>query len=99
MSIIERYFLSHPATVGETYAEHMRTALSFAVPLAKASLAAFVHAFLPFLFVRTASTTVKQLHERMTRRCATCPAGKLHRPDLFPAPARESFQPGWDPVI
>src|SRR5512132_4406733 len=81
---LPRCFVDHPSSVGETYAEHMRTALSFAGPLAKASLAAFVHAFLPWLCTRTASMTVHQLHERMTRRCAACPAGRLHRPDLFP---------------
>jgi len=75
MSIIERYFLSHPATVGETYAEHMRTALSFAGPLGKASLAAFVHAFLPFLFVRTGSQAIAELNDRMLlKRRAHAPA-------------------------
>jgi hypothetical protein len=73
----------HPHSVGESYPEHMRTALSFAGPLAKAAAAALVHAFLPFLFVRTASVTVKILHDRMTRRCAACPKAARHRPDLF----------------
>lgn len=79
---IIRLFTSHPASVGETYDEHMRVALSFAGPLAKAAGAALVHAFLPFLFTTTASLIVKGLHERMTRRCATCPKAGLHRPDL-----------------
>src|SRR6476660_555572 len=90
MSMIPRCFLDHPATVGETYTQHMHTALSFAGPLAKASAAAFVHSFLPFLFTKTASMTVKQLNERMTRRCVTCPAGRLHRPDLFAPQPREN---------
>ena len=75
-------FTSHPASVGETYGEHMRVALSFAGPLAKAAGAALVHAFLPFLFTTTASQTVKRLHDRMVRRCAACPKAALHRPDL-----------------
>jgi Family of unknown function (DUF6356) len=65
-------FTDHPASAGETYGEHMRVALSFALPLAKAALAALVHAFLPFLFTTTASATVNTLHNRMARRCATC---------------------------
>src|SRR4051812_31721248 len=50
---------------------------------AGASMAAFVHAVFPFLFTTTASASVKRLYERMTRRCATCPSGRVHRPDLF----------------
>src|SRR5215212_603847 len=60
------------AGAGESYGEHMRVALSFAGPLAKAAIAALVHAFLPFLFTTTASSTVKRLHDRMARRCANC---------------------------
>jgi hypothetical protein len=76
-------FTDHPRAVGESYLEHMQVALSFAAPLAKAAAAALVHAFLPFLFVRTASVTVTTLHDRMTRRCRACPKVALHRPDLL----------------
>jgi hypothetical protein len=65
-------FTEHPASAGETYGEHMRVALSFALPLAKAAIAALVHAFLPFLFTTTASARVKTLHDRMARCCANC---------------------------
>jgi hypothetical protein len=75
---------THPRSVGKTYGEHMLVALSFAGPLAKAAAAALVHAFLPFLFVRTASLTIKSLNDRMSRRCASCPKAALHRPDLLP---------------
>ena len=81
----KEWFTRHPASVGETYGEHMRVALSFAGPLAKAASAALVHAFLPFLFTTTASLTVKRLYDRMTRRCAACPKAALHRPDLVVA--------------
>lgn len=96
---LRRLFTEHPAMVGETYPEHMRTALSFAGPLAKATGAALVHAFLPFLCTTTASDTVKGLYARMTRRCATCKAGPIHRPDLFREPARPEPLLAWDPVI
>ena len=62
---IGRLFTEHPATVGETYGQHMRSALSFAVPLLGASLACFVHAALPFLFTRTGSCTITRLYDRM----------------------------------
>ena len=94
---IRELFTSHPASVGETYGEHMRVALSFAGPLAKAAGAALVHAFLPFLFTTTASLTVRRLHDRMASRCAACPKAGLHRPDHRCAkaqPCRPTGRPG-----
>lgn len=58
-------FTDHPETVGETYLEHMGTALSFARTMFGAALACAVHAFLPFLFVKTGSVAITRLHERM----------------------------------
>ncbi len=99
---LPRCFTDHPATVGETYPEHMRMSLSYAVPLTKAAAAAYMHALLPFLFTTTASGIVKGLHDRMTRRCKACPSGPAHRPDLFVQPAtpgpRETML-AWDPAI
>ena len=80
---IQSLFTKHPASLGETYTEHMRASLSYAVPLFGAAMAAFVHAIFPFLFTTTASASVKRLYDRMTRRCSTCPSGRIHRPDLF----------------
>lgn len=101
-----RLFTEHPASLGETYPQHMRAALSFAGPLAKAAGAALVHAVFPFLFVTTASDTIKTLHGRMTRRCAACPKGMLHHPELFAGAAgsrRQDASPApvlaFDPVI
>src|SRR3954469_9246649 len=98
---IRGLFTRHPASVGETYGEHMRVALSFAGPLAKPAGAALVYAFLPFLFTTTASVTVKRLHDRMARRCAVCPKATLHRPDLAvrPNPASTFRHAGLDYVI
>ncbi|WP_043836926.1 DUF6356 family protein [Muricoccus aerilatus] len=58
-------FTDHPASVGETYTEHMHTAAWFGWRMLVGSLACFVHALLPFLFTRTGSTTIAQLHDRM----------------------------------
>ena len=55
----------HPATVGETWGEHAATAWDFAWRLQVAALAALVHAVLPFLCVKTASTLITDLHGRM----------------------------------
>jgi hypothetical protein len=62
---IARLFTRHPASVGESYLQHLVTALIFGSRMLLGGLACFVHALLPFLFVRTASRCIAQLHERM----------------------------------
>ena len=59
-------FTEHPASVGETYAEHFRVASHFAAELAKASFACAVHAIYPRAHTRTASARVARLHAEMT---------------------------------
>lgn len=61
-----RHFTEHPATVGESYGEHFRVALGFAASLSAAAGAALVHAVVPSLCTRSASSRICDLHERMT---------------------------------
>ena len=89
---LKRLFTEHPDAVGESYVEHMKVALSFAGPLAAAAAAALVHAFLPFLFVSTASATIRRLYARMTNRV---PKPPIARGQAVPA----NGLPAWDPVI
>jgi len=65
---ITRLFTDHPSSVDETYFEHMLFASRFSAKLLGAALAALVHAILPFLFEKTASTIVRQLYERTHNR-------------------------------
>jgi hypothetical protein len=65
---VNRAFSEHPASVGETYPEHFVVAGSFGWALLKASLACFVHAVLPFLFVKTGSLAITELHMRMVSK-------------------------------
>jgi hypothetical protein len=58
-------FTEHPTSVGESYAEHLLAALGFAAAMIRGGLACVVHAFLPVLFVRTGSETIRALHQRM----------------------------------
>jgi len=58
-------FKDHPASVGESYFEHMGVAFGFAARLLAAALACFVHGLLPFLFSKTGSSAVKRLHHEM----------------------------------
>jgi hypothetical protein len=63
-------FTDHPRSLGESYWKHQRHALEFGVSMIRGGLACIIHALLPGLFARTASTTVLRLHDRMiaTRR-------------------------------
>lgn len=65
---LSRLFIDHPASVEETYFEHMRFAAGFAGALFLAALAAAVHAVLPFLFEKTASTAINRMHQRISNR-------------------------------
>jgi hypothetical protein len=70
-----RPFTEHPASVGETYAEHCGTAVYFGARMIVAGLACLVHGFLPFAFGRTGSRAIAELNERMIKnRCAAPPA-------------------------
>ncbi|MDP7066140.1 MAG: DUF6356 family protein [Acidimicrobiales bacterium] len=64
---VKDYFTEHPASVGETYGEHLRVASHFAKEMLLASFACAVHAVLPNLFTTTASSKVRQLHSEMTQ--------------------------------
>jgi hypothetical protein len=56
---------SHPASVGETYGQHLVSASGFGLRLFGAGAVCLLHALLPFLFQRTASRMVSALHTRM----------------------------------
>jgi hypothetical protein len=73
MKALTRPFSAHPRAVGETYTQHLWTALCFSGSLLLAALAALVHGLFPFLFVRTGSTIINRLHGRMTQRQPTAP--------------------------
>lgn len=66
--MINRLFINHPRSVGETYGEHAATAGRFGFKMVVAGAACVVHAALPFVFARTASDTVKQLYGEMKAR-------------------------------
>ena len=64
---LSKVFTEHPDSVGETYLEHMRSALSFSFTMARSAACCVVHAFLPFLFKRTGSNAVHELSKTMFR--------------------------------
>lgn len=66
--MIRWLFLDHPHQAGESYLQHQRVALSFALPLLGAGLAAVAHAFVPGFFERTAGDAIRRLHQRLEQR-------------------------------
>ena len=73
--MMKRLFTDHPATVGESYTEHMGMACRFAGHMLLGGVACLVHALLPFLFVKTGSAIITELHCRMvTSRDGLAPA-------------------------
>jgi len=83
MTQLGRLFSEHPASVGESYLAHLRTAGTFALRLFVAGLACLVHAVLPFLFVHTGSECISRLHQQMLARRRA--ADSLRRPATGPS--------------
>lgn len=63
--MLRRLFSEHPASVGESYFEHLAHALGFASRMFLGSLACLVHAVFPFLCVKTGSRCITELHDCM----------------------------------
>jgi len=59
-------FTRHPATVGETYGEHLVFATGIGGRLILAGIACLLHGVFPFLFERTGSRAIIDLHARVT---------------------------------
>ena len=79
--MLKRLFVDHPASVGESYTEHMGVAASFGAAMFVGSLACFVHAVFPGLCVKTGSGVITDLHRPMvTHRVA---------PARLPTPEQE----------
>ncbi len=58
-------FSRHPATVGESYWQHLGSATSFGVRMIAGGIACLAHGLFPFVFAKTGSGIVARLHDRM----------------------------------
>ncbi len=67
-AVISKVFFDHPASVEESYFEHLIFAGRFASTLFLASLAALIHAIIPVLFEKTASNLIRQMYARIENR-------------------------------
>lgn len=73
-------FTAHPHAVGESYTEHFGAAFGYSIRLFAAGGAALVHAFLPFLFEKTASNAIKAMYADIIRRGANTPVAEDKKP-------------------
>lgn len=60
-----RLFTAHPASVGESYWQHLASATGFGTRMIGAGLACLLHGLFPWLFRTTGSDAVRALHARM----------------------------------
>ena len=70
---LHRLFNEHPESVGESYWQHLMAAATFGLRMVAGGLACLVHGLLPFLFERTGSNCVADLHQRMVARQRKAP--------------------------
>lgn len=65
MYIWRRLFTDHPATVNETYLQHLVSATRFSLRMFWGGLVCLVHAVIPGVCCTTASAMIGELHDRM----------------------------------
>jgi hypothetical protein len=73
--MFRKLFLDHPRSVGESYTQHAGFAAVVGFRMIFAGLACLLHGLFPFLFVRTGSNCIRDLHANLDvrRPCATKP--------------------------
>jgi len=67
-------FTDHPASVNETYLQHMGMAFGFGGRMLVGALACFVHGLFPWLCLTRGSDTIRTLHHRMVSHRTVQPA-------------------------
>jgi hypothetical protein len=66
--MLDRLLFDHPASVGESYGEHARTASSVGLTLIAAGFACLAHAAIPALFKTRGSDTIRALNDHLVRK-------------------------------
>ena len=61
-------FTKHPHSVGETYLEHMKIALSTAIKIQLVVLIITIHAIFPFLFEKTGGDEIEKINKDLQHR-------------------------------
>ncbi len=73
--MLKRAFTEHPASVGESYFQHMGMAFGFGGKMVLSGFACLLHGLFPFLFVCTGRKCIEDLHHQMVlhRDRRVCP--------------------------
>jgi hypothetical protein len=91
----DQSFTAHPASVGETYSQHMRFAFRFGSQMLAGGAAAVIHSICPFLFVTTASRINDQLSRcaraRMDAGCDSSMSRRCSRSTITSEPSIVAF--------
>lgn len=74
-------FTQHPATVGETYLEHMGMAFGFAATMFVGALCCALHGLFPFAFQTSGSRRIRALHTAMVTHRAPARPQPAHAED------------------
>ena len=64
--MMKHHFTDHPASVGETYTEHMAFAAATGGRMILGGVACILHGLLPFCFTSTGSRIIAELSARMS---------------------------------
>ena len=59
--MINKLFLDHPKSVCLTYIDHFKLSSNIGIKLGVASIKAFIHAILPFCFIKSSSNIVEEI--------------------------------------
>lgn len=81
-------FTEHPEEVGETYFQHMAHSFSFGWRMLKAGFCCLCHGLFPFMFEKTGSGTITELHDCMVLNRKKLTAAKktsCDEADMMPA--------------
>ena len=65
MTVWNRLFRDHPATVDETYGQHFMAAAGFGFRMIWGGIVCLVHAVIPGMYCTKASEIINELHDRM----------------------------------
>jgi|TARA_Y100000356_G_scaffold32932_1_gene24618 TRAP-type mannitol/chloroaromatic compound transport system permease large subunit len=61
-------FTKHPHSVGETYLEHMKTALNTTIKIQLVVFIILIHAVFPFLFEQTGGDEIEKINNDLQNR-------------------------------
>ena len=82
-NILSRLFVDHPKEVGESYGEHFGAASTYGWRLFKASMMAYLHAFVPGVCKTAASDRVRGMAAELNGRALTAREERMRRAGAF----------------